>query len=96
MKSFALVVAALGPAALVSTLGRLSVDAAWVERLGWTLIHTVWQFALIALVAAVLQLEPATPLGRVRGTRPARSCSARWPSRPAVTCCVVDVSRPTK
>ena len=36
MKSFALVTAALGPAALVSPLGRISVDPAWVERLGWT------------------------------------------------------------
>jgi len=55
MKPFALLVAATGPAALVGMLGRVPVDTASVERLGWTLIHTVRQFALIALVAAVLQ-----------------------------------------
>jgi beta-lactamase regulating signal transducer with metallopeptidase domain len=95
MKSFALLVAAAGPAALVSTLGRVPVDAAWVERLGWTLIHTIWQFALVALVAAVLQ----------RGLR-RHSARARYAAgvvllgamavAPGITCCVVDVTRPSE
>ncbi len=93
MKSFALVVAALGPAALVGTLGRLSVDAAWVERLGWTLIHTFWQFALIALVAAVLQWSLRHRSARARYAAGAVLLGAMAVA-PAVTCCVVDVSRP--
>jgi len=34
---------------------QLHLSAAFVERLGWVLVHSVWQFALIALAALVLQ-----------------------------------------
>ena len=76
MKSFALLVAAAGPAALVSTLGRVPVDAAWVERLGWTLIHTIWQIAVVALAAGVLHWS----LRRRSGPRYTADmvCSAQW------------------
>ncbi|HEX4071702.1 MAG TPA: hypothetical protein VHX68_11040, partial [Planctomycetaceae bacterium] len=94
MKPFALIVAALGPAALVSTLGRLSVDAAWVERLGWTLIHTVWQFALIALAAAMLQRSLRRRSARARYAAGVILLGAMAVA-PCVTCCVVDVSRPS-
>src|SRR4051812_43148638 len=33
----------------------LYLSAAFVERLGWVLVHSAWQFALIALAALVLQ-----------------------------------------
>ena len=70
MKAFALLTAATvtatGPAALVSLLGRISVDSVWVERLGWTLIHTVWQFPLVALAAAALQWSLRRGSARVR------------------------------
>ena len=34
---------------------QFHLSAAVVERLGWVLVHSVWQFALIALAALVLQ-----------------------------------------
>src|SRR5689334_1881014 len=34
---------------------QLHLSAAFVERLGWVLVHSVWQFAFIALAALVLQ-----------------------------------------
>src|SRR3954466_2808443 len=34
---------------------QFHLSAAFVERLGWVLVHSVWQFALIALAALVLQ-----------------------------------------
>ena len=34
---------------------QFHLPAAFVERLGWVLVHSVWQFALIALTALVLQ-----------------------------------------
>lgn len=95
MKPFALVAAALGPAALVGTLGRLSVDAAWIERLGWTLIHTVWQFALIALLAAVLHWSLRRRSARARYATGVVLLGAMAVS-PCVTCYVVDVSRPSE
>ena len=94
MKSFALVTAALGPATVVGTLGRLSVDAAWVERLGWTLIHTIWQFALIALAAAMLQRSLRRRSARARYAAGVILLGAMAVA-PCVTCCVVDVSRPS-
>src|SRR5436309_11135759 len=33
----------------------LHLSAAFVERLGWVLVHSIWQFALLALAALVLQ-----------------------------------------
>jgi hypothetical protein len=26
-------------------------QSAWVERIGWVLVHSLWQFALVALAA---------------------------------------------
>ena len=33
----------------------LHLSAAFIERLGWVLVHSVWQFAFIALAAMVLE-----------------------------------------
>src|SRR5436305_15230856 len=33
----------------------IHLSAALIERLGWMLLHSVWQFALIALVVMVLE-----------------------------------------
>ncbi|MGO8745879.1 MAG: M56 family metallopeptidase [Thermoguttaceae bacterium] len=39
-------------------------QSAWVDRIGWALVHSLWQFALVALVAIglqrVLRRRPAT------------------------------------
>jgi len=35
-------------------LGFLT-QSTWVERIGWVLVHSLWQFALAALAAIVLQ-----------------------------------------
>jgi beta-lactamase regulating signal transducer with metallopeptidase domain/protocatechuate 3,4-dioxygenase beta subunit len=94
MKPLALLAAAIGPAALVGALGRVA-DSAWVERLGWTLIHSVWQFAIIALTAGALTWS----LRR-------RSAHARYVANvvllgamavaPGVTFCLVEVSQPVE
>jgi beta-lactamase regulating signal transducer with metallopeptidase domain len=34
---------------------ELLTQAAWVERIGWTLVHSLWQFTLLSLAAIVLQ-----------------------------------------
>ncbi len=34
---------------------HLLTQSPWVERTGWVLVHSLWQFALVALLAAVLQ-----------------------------------------
>ena len=31
------------------------MQSIWISRIGWTLIHTLWQFALVALAAFVVQ-----------------------------------------
>src|SRR5207248_7114679 len=38
-----------------TAMTQFHLSAAFVERLGWVLVHSVWQFALIALAALVLQ-----------------------------------------
>ena len=30
-------------------------QSTWVDRIGWVLVHSLWQFALVALVAIVLR-----------------------------------------
>ena len=40
---------------------------AWVERLGWTLVHSIWQLLVVAIVAALVE----------RGLR-RRSANARY------------------
>lgn len=30
-------------------------ESAWTDRFGWVLVHTLWQFALVAVIAVVLQ-----------------------------------------
>ena len=39
------------------------LEAGWAERIGWTLLHSLWQIALIAgvyaMVAAMLQKRSA-------------------------------------
>ncbi len=30
-------------------------QSAWADRIGWVLVHSLWQFALVALVVIVLQ-----------------------------------------
>ena len=44
------------------------VPANLVERLGWVLVHSAWQFTLIALVALLL----------VRATRRCSAASRYW------------------
>src|SRR5205085_7425678 len=34
---------------------QLHLSTAFIERLGWVLVHSVWQFAFIALAAMVLE-----------------------------------------
>ncbi len=34
---------------------HLLTQSPWVERTGWVLVHSLWQFALVAFLAAVLQ-----------------------------------------
>ena len=34
---------------------QLHLSAAFIDRLGWVLVHSVWQFAFIALAAMVLE-----------------------------------------
>src|SRR5205085_6546119 len=34
---------------------QLHLSTAFIERLGWVLVHSVWQFAFIALAALVLE-----------------------------------------
>ncbi len=34
---------------------RILAESAWVDRFGWVLVHTLWQFALVAVFAAALQ-----------------------------------------
>ena len=46
LHSWIVVPASLGP-------GRLPE---WVERLGWTLVHSAWQLAMVAIVAALVDL----------------------------------------
>jgi hypothetical protein len=31
---------------------------AWVERIGWTLVHSVWQLTVVALLAALANSSP--------------------------------------
>ncbi|MBI3864801.1 MAG: M48 family metalloprotease [Planctomycetia bacterium] len=38
-------------------MNSLTISAATVDRLGWVLLHSFWQFVLIAMVAAVLQRQ---------------------------------------
>ena len=38
----------------IAMLERL-MQSIWISRIGWTLIHTLWQFALVALAAFVVQ-----------------------------------------
>lgn len=33
---------------------QVMVVPVWVERLGWTLVHSLWQLAVVAILAAVL------------------------------------------
>jgi hypothetical protein len=33
---------------------ELLTQSAWVDRIGWVLVHSLWQFLLVALAAAVL------------------------------------------
>ena len=40
--------------ALVVSLQRGFVGAPWAERLGWTLLHSLWQITVVALVYALL------------------------------------------
>jgi hypothetical protein len=99
MKPFALLVAATGPATLVSMLGRdwfdsIRIDSSWVERLGWTLIHTVWQFALIAVVAAVLHWILRHRSARARYLAGVVLLGAMAVA-PSVTWFAVDTSQPT-
>ena len=34
---------------------HLLMQSAWIDRIGWVLVHSLWQFALVALLAVVLQ-----------------------------------------
>jgi beta-lactamase regulating signal transducer with metallopeptidase domain/transglutaminase-like putative cysteine protease len=34
---------------------ELLTQSTWADRIGWVLVHSLWQFALVALVAVVLQ-----------------------------------------
>ena len=34
------------------------LHAPWAERIGWTLLHSVWQITLIALVYALVTALP--------------------------------------
>jgi beta-lactamase regulating signal transducer with metallopeptidase domain/Leucine-rich repeat (LRR) protein/5-hydroxyisourate hydrolase-like protein (transthyretin family) len=36
-------------------MSRFLLHSAWADRIGWTLVHSLWQFALVALVAIVLR-----------------------------------------
>ena len=38
-------------------------QSTWAERIGWVLVHSLWQFALVALVAIVLATGVAATLG---------------------------------
>ena len=87
-------VTATGPAALVSLLGHISVDSVSVERLGWTLIHTVWQFPLVALAAAALQWSLRRRSAHMRYAVGVLLLGAMAVA-PVVTYGVVDVSRPS-
>ncbi len=66
MKSFLLTTVGFSLAlAPTSTIAQTNGwHARWIERLGWTLIHSVWQLAVIASLAAFLQItlrhRPAT------------------------------------
>ena len=33
---------------------QVMVVPVWVERLGWMLVHSLWQLAVVAVLAAVL------------------------------------------
>src|SRR5437763_2182269 len=33
----------------------LPLSAAFIDRLGWVLVHSIWQFACLAMVVAILQ-----------------------------------------
>ena len=52
---------------------RFLMQSAWVERVGWVLVHSLWQFALVALAAFVVQ-------ARCRGAR--QPCATRFCSPP--------------
>lgn len=36
---------------------ELLAQSAWADRIGWVLVHSLWQFALVALAAVALQLS---------------------------------------
>ncbi len=47
-------------------------QSTWVDRFGWVLVHSLWQFALVALAALVLhralqRCSAATALHRIAG-----------------------------
>ena len=46
----------------------LPLSPAFMDRLGWVLVHSVWQFALIALAAMILD----------RGMRRSSSAARYW------------------
>ena len=39
---------------VVSSTGITTHLPAWAERLGWTLAHSVWQLAFVAIVVALI------------------------------------------
>ncbi len=34
---------------------QLLTQSAWADRIGWVLVHSLWQFALLGLAAIILR-----------------------------------------
>ena len=45
----------LQPLRTASSTGLPDIVQAWVERLGWVLVHSTWQLAAIAVIAALVE-----------------------------------------
>ncbi|HLN27820.1 MAG TPA: hypothetical protein VK395_08750 [Gemmataceae bacterium] len=54
MKTFFVLGMGTGLVAVVQPFAGASALPTWVERLGWTLVHSIWQFAAIAVVTATV------------------------------------------
>ena len=55
-------------------MNRFRLPQALVEQLGWVLVHSVWQLALIALVALVLMWA----MRRASAGRATSCCWSPW------------------
>jgi beta-lactamase regulating signal transducer with metallopeptidase domain len=85
---------------------QLLMQSTWADRIGWVLVHSLWQFALVALLAVVLQgaLKRCSASTRYRALLaamalvvavPVATCFSPWcVDAPVVVAKVVPVEQP--